>query len=189
MMVTEIKKIGRNGIRFLKSDYYDECLYGLRTQVVIKYSLFDLSQIKVYSIKGKFLCIAKRLEPINPLANHIGSAKDIEDLKQKLKQQKQLEKQTINTYISEIKKTQKLLPVFDNHEDYDEYKSIEDKKLAISVINEAEDSKDSIVFSNNYERYEYLKCKDDVTEDESEWLENYENSSEYQLIYGQEEDN
>lgn len=188
MMVTEIKRIGRNGIRFLKSDYYDESLYGLRTHVVIKYSLFDLSQIKVYSTNGKFLCIAKRLEPINPLANHIGDAKDMEELKQRLKQQKQLEKQTVKSYISEIKKTQKLLPVFDNHDDYDEFKSLEDKKLAVSVMNDAEQKENNIIFTNNYERYEYLKCKDKLSAEEIEWLNSYENSEEYRLIYGQEED-
>ncbi len=52
MMAQDIKTIGRNGIRFLKSDYYDDTLYGLREKVLIKYSLFDLSKIKVFSTKG-----------------------------------------------------------------------------------------------------------------------------------------
>ena len=185
MMVAEIKRIGRNGIRFLKADYYDDCMYGLRIDVIIKYSLFDLSQIKVFTTMGKFLCIAKRLEPVNPLANYIGDAKDMEDLKQKLKQQKQLEKQTIKSYISEIKKTQNLLPVFDNHEDLEEYKSTEEKRLIEAIIKDAEISRTKIKFSNNFERYEYLKNKPDITSEETEWLKNYEDSTEFQLIYGQ----
>ena len=61
MMAQEIKNIGRNGIRFLKADYYNDALYGLRQKVVIKYSLFDLSYIKVYTTTGKFLCKAERI--------------------------------------------------------------------------------------------------------------------------------
>lgn len=60
MLAQEIKNIHRNGIRFLKADYYNENLYGLREKVLIKYSLFDLSTIKVFDLKGKFLCEAKR---------------------------------------------------------------------------------------------------------------------------------
>ena len=47
MMAREIKNIYRNGILFLKSNYYDEALFGYKKQVIIKYSLFDLSSIKV----------------------------------------------------------------------------------------------------------------------------------------------
>ena len=46
MMSKEIKTINRNGIRFLKADYYNECLYGLKGKVIIKYSLSDLTKIK-----------------------------------------------------------------------------------------------------------------------------------------------
>lgn len=99
MMVSEIKSIGRNGIRFLKSDYYDEALYGLKKKVLIKYSLFDLSFVKVYTLAGEFICVAKRLDAINPLVNYTGSAKDIEDFKQRVKQQKRLEQQTANEYL------------------------------------------------------------------------------------------
>ena len=49
MMAMEIKNIGRNGIRFLKADYFDEALYGVKEKAIIKYSLFDLSYIKVYT--------------------------------------------------------------------------------------------------------------------------------------------
>ena len=40
MMAQEIKTIGRNGIRFLKADYFDEALYGIREKTIIKYPLF-----------------------------------------------------------------------------------------------------------------------------------------------------
>ncbi len=67
MMATTIKTVGRNGIRFLKADYFDEVLYGYRDKVKIKYSLFDLTKIKVYTIKNEFLCVAHRVTLTHPL--------------------------------------------------------------------------------------------------------------------------
>lgn len=93
MMVREIKNIYRNGILFLRNNYYSEALFGYKKKVIIKYSLFNLSSIKVFKLNGEFICEAKRVEPIHPLANYLGDAKDIEDLKQKTKLKKQLEKE------------------------------------------------------------------------------------------------
>ncbi|NLF82366.1 MAG: transposase, partial [Candidatus Gastranaerophilales bacterium] len=56
MMAHEVKTIHRNGIRFLNADYYNDALYGLRDRVMIRYSLFDLTKIKVYTIRGDFIC-------------------------------------------------------------------------------------------------------------------------------------
>jgi putative transposase len=94
MMAMDIKRIGRNGIRFLHSDYCDGSLYGLRENVLIRYCLSDLSHIKVYRMNGQFLCIAKRLPLLHPMANHLGTSKDMEDLKQRLSEQRRLEKKT-----------------------------------------------------------------------------------------------
>ena len=182
MMVSEIKRIGRNGIRFLKSDYYHECLYGIKTNVVIKYSLFDLSNIKVYSTEGKFLCIATKLKPINPLANYIGDAKDIEDFKQRTKQQKRREKQTVNAYLTELNGNQ-ILPLDITVSDYDAYKSLEDKYPTTFETNLDSNNGNPTVFLTNFERYEYIKTKEEISEDEARWSENFEKSEEYKLIY------
>ena len=66
MMARETKKIQRNGIKFLKNDYYDPALYGYKKNVIIKYSLFNLNSIKVFKLDGEFMCEAMRVEPINP---------------------------------------------------------------------------------------------------------------------------
>src|SRR5574344_317077 len=95
MMAQEIKTITSQGIRFLKADYFNDALYGLRKKVMIKYSLFDLSYIKVYTINGKFLCKAERITLTHPLAHYTGKIKDIEDYKQKILKQKQLKNRTI----------------------------------------------------------------------------------------------
>ncbi|HOE18891.1 MAG TPA: Mu transposase C-terminal domain-containing protein [Syntrophorhabdaceae bacterium] len=95
MMAMKKTRIDRNGIRFLNADYYDDALYGLREEIVIRYSLFDLSAIKVYTLSGEPICIAKRFEAIHPMAAHLGDARDMEDLKQKLSEQHRNEKKTI----------------------------------------------------------------------------------------------
>src|SRR5574344_623709 len=96
MMAQEIKHIGRNGIRFLKADYFNDELYGIRGKAIIKYNLNDLSYIKVYSIKGEFLCRADRVTGTHPLAQQLGDIKDIEDYKQKIRKQGHLRKKTID---------------------------------------------------------------------------------------------
>jgi len=95
MLAMKKTRIDRNGIRFLNADYYDETLYGLREEVIIRYSLFDLSQIKVCSLSGESLCVAKRVEPVHPMARYLGDVKDMDELKQKISEQKRNEKKTI----------------------------------------------------------------------------------------------
>ena len=103
MMSKEIKTINRNGIRFLNADYYNDCLYGLKERVQIKYSLLDLTKIKVYTLNNEFICYADRVMPIHPMATYLGDIKDKEELNQKLKQQKALEKQTVKNIRKYLK--------------------------------------------------------------------------------------
>src|SRR5574344_878511 len=103
MMAQEIKSIGRNGIRFLKADYFDEALYGIKGQTIIKYSLFDLSTIKVFTLKGEYICKAKRVTETHPLANQMGDIKDIEDYKHKIEKQVKLRRKTIKAVKEHFK--------------------------------------------------------------------------------------
>ena len=59
MLATEVKTIQRNGIRFLNCDYFDERLYGFKSKALIKYNLFDLTSIKVYTTKGETIELPK----------------------------------------------------------------------------------------------------------------------------------
>lgn len=95
MMAAKKSRIDRNGIRFLNADYYDETLYGLREEVIIRYSLFDLTQIKVCSLSGDPLCIARRVEPVHPMAAHLGDVKDVDELKQRIAEKNRNERKTI----------------------------------------------------------------------------------------------
>lgn len=84
MLVTEVKTIQRNGIRFLNCDYFDERLYGFKSKVLIKYNLFDLRSIKVFTTKGEYLCTAERVTEAHPMAKILGDVKDFEDYKHKI---------------------------------------------------------------------------------------------------------
>lgn len=95
MMEAKITRIDRNGIRFLNQNYYNENLYGMREQVVIKYSLFDLSSIKVFAMSGEYLCHAARVMPVHPLARALGAPADVTAVSRQIAQQKSAEKKTM----------------------------------------------------------------------------------------------
>jgi len=94
MLSIKKTKISRNGIRFLNAEYFNENLYGIKDEVIIRYSLFDLSFIKVYTLQGEYLGIAERVMPVHPMAQYLGEVKDYEQLKHALAQQKRLAKET-----------------------------------------------------------------------------------------------
>lgn len=96
MLVTQAKTIQRNGIRFLNCDYFNERLYGFKSKVLIKYNLFDLTNIKVFTPKGEYLCTAERVTETHPMAKLLGTVTDFEDYKQKIVKQRKLHKKTIN---------------------------------------------------------------------------------------------
>lgn len=190
MMATEIKHIGRNGIRFLKSDYFNDALYGIREKCVIKYNLNDLSYIKIYSIKGEFLCRADRVTETHPLAHLLGEVKDIEDYKQKIRKQKQLQNKTLKAVKehfsledidliksklieSEIVEDEKMLII--------EKQDIEKEKI-IKPENYAQNRKRPI-FKDNYERYEWHMKNGCIGNEDRQWLSEYIRSEEFKIIY------
>jgi putative transposase len=97
MMPREIKNIGRNGIDLFGCYWYDEALYGLRDQVIIKYSLSNLSQIYCF-YKNEFLCMLKPRPKTHPMASESGTPKDLEDVKRMIAQKKSLKNQTVKLY-------------------------------------------------------------------------------------------
>ena len=191
MMAQEVKNIGRNGIRFLKSDYFNDALYGIREKAIIKYNLSDLSYIKVYSTKGEFLCRADRVTGTHPLAYHMGDVKDIEDYKYKITKQKHLRNKTIKA----IKE----------HFSLEDIDLIKDKLLEAEVIETpALEVKEEIIadevpqheeienyvqnrkrplFKENYERYEWHMKYGCIGTEDRQWLSNYIKSEEYKTLY------
>lgn len=171
MLATEVKTIQRNGIRFLNCDYFDERLYGFKSKVLIKYNLFDLTSIKVYTAKGEYLCTAQRVTETHPMAKLLGTVKDYEDYKQKIVRQRQLKKKTVES----VKK----------------YLETEDIKLLETQVEQSEshlhlqtpfktDSKRvQTLFKNNSEKYEYLIANDP----NNSWITEFKNTKEYRLLY------
>ena len=192
MMAQEIKTIGRNGIRFLKADYFDEALYGIKEKTIIKYSLFDLSYIKVYTLKGEFLCKANRVTETHPLALQMGDIKDIEDYKQKIEKQQKLRKKTIKAVrehfnledmdffekelMNNIKvpKTETIKTITIKPEPQKEQKF--EPKVKTSIVARP-------LFKTAYERYEWHMQNGCVTPEDRQWLTDYIKSDEYQEIY------
>lgn len=129
MMATEERKIGRNGIRLFNELYYAPELTGLNVKVIAKYNMFDLSYIKVYSTNGDFICKAEKQISISPLATHLGTAKDLHDLRTKQKQMKKIEKERlkpIKTALSSLygyysKKQVNIKPQECINNEYDKY--------------------------------------------------------------------
>jgi hypothetical protein len=107
MMSMEIKNITRNGINLFGCHWYDEALYGLRDQVVVKYSLSDLSQIYCF-YKNEFLCILKPRAKAHPMASESGTPKDMEDVKRMIAQKRALKSQTVKLYKLLGKKREQL---------------------------------------------------------------------------------
>ena len=170
MLAIEVKTIQRNGIRFLNCDYFDERLYGFKSKVLIKYNLFDLTSIKVYTTKGEYLCTAERVTETHPMAKLLGSVTDFEDYKQKIVKQRKLHKKTINTvkaYLSndEVK--------------YLETKMIEENSNPIQKEFKVCSKGVQKIFKNNSEKYEYLI----KTNPDDKWIESFKQTKEYKLLY------
>ena len=167
MLATEVKTIQRNGIRFLNCDYFEERLYGFKSKVLIKYNLFDLTKIKVFTPKGEYLCTAERVTETHPMAKLLGDVKDFEDYKQKIVRQRKLKKKTIES----VKK----------------YLETDDIKLLERQIEPTEiqpqfktnSKRVQTLFKNNSEKYEYL-LKNDPN---NSWIAEFKNTKEYKLLY------
>lgn len=180
MLAQEVKTITSQGIRFLKSDYYNDALYGLRQKVIIKYSLFDLSYINVYTISGKFLCKAEKITLTHPLAHYTGEIKDVEDYKQKIQKQKQLKNKTIKACKEfldiedleileyQLEETRELLPP-------PIIPKIEIKKEKPEKYNPAVKP----LFKTSRERYEYLMKLGCTCNKDRIWLASYKESKEF----------
>lgn len=170
MLATEVKTIQRNGIRFLNCDYFDERLYGFKSKVLIKYNLFDLTSIKVYTTKGEYLCTAERVTETHPMAKLLGTVTDFEDYKQKIVKQRKLHKKTINAVKEYLSK---------DEVKYLETKMLEENSNPVQTEFKVRSKGVQKIFKNNSEKYEYLI----KTNSDDKWIENFKQTKEYRLLY------
>ena len=188
MLATEVKTIQRNGVRFLNCDYFDERLYGLKGKVLVKYKLFDLTNVKVFTPKGEYLCTADRVTETHPIAKILGTVEDLEDYKQKIQKQQKLKRKTINS----VKKllTNDEIKFLECHSEFisesatpETLKQVQgDNKFkhhsnGVQKINNGE--KSLPIFKNNSEKYEYL-----IKHNPSDtWIAEFKQTKEYKLLY------
>ena len=182
MLATEVKTIQRNGVRFLNCDYFDERLYGLRGKVLVKYNLFDLTNVKVFTPKGEYLCTAERVTETHPMAKILGTVEDLEDYKQKIQKQQKLKRKTINSVKKLLTNDEiKLIEARSNQEKMENsnnfHKEFKARSNGVQKINNGE--KSLPIFKNNSEKYEYL-----IKHNPSDtWIAEFKQTNEYKLLY------
>lgn len=182
MLATEVKTIQRNGVRFLNCDYFDERLYGLRGKVLVKYNLFDLTNVKVFTPKGEYLCTAKRVTETHPMAKILGTVEDLEDYKQKIQKQQKLKRKTINSVKKLLTNDEiKQIEARSNQEEIENsnnfHKEFKPRSNGVQKINNGE--KSLPIFKNNSEKYEYL-----IKHNPSDtWIAEFKQTKEYKLLY------
>lgn len=215
MMKTESRAINKHGITFLGMHYRSDVILGLRDKVYVRYSLFDLSKVHVYSIKGEFLCVAHRVQKVHPMANVLGTVKDMEEYKQQYQRQQKLK----SRLVKQIKKTftKDELQVLEIegvnvNEKIDIIESPVQKPKrerrrraeageacveqdsqrrlmrAPKKLTTRERQMNVPMFNSNYEKYEWLMQNGCTNPEQRKWLADYIRSDEYINIYGDEND-
>jgi putative transposase len=66
MMKAEVKGIRRKRLTFDGFDWEGECLYGIKSRVIVKYSLSDWNQMYVYDLKEQFLGTVEPVDYTGP---------------------------------------------------------------------------------------------------------------------------
>ena len=186
MMKTEARTINKHGITFLGMHYRSDVILGLRDKVYVRYSLFDLSKVHVYSMKGEFLCVAHRVQKVHPMANILGTVKDMEEYKQQYQRQqrqfKKAKKEFLKYYPNEKADVLEIEPepVLEIGE---QPKPKRERKLT-----PRERQMNVPMFNSNYEKYEWLMTNGTTNPEDRKWLANYIRSDEYINLYGDEND-
>ncbi|MBQ4124231.1 hypothetical protein IJD44_11015, partial [bacterium] len=136
------------------------------------------------STKGEFLCVAKRVQKVHPMANVLGTVKDMEEYKQQYKKQQQIKNRLIKT----VKKTfaSEELEVLEIEKDEVlEIEKIEQPKPKHErKLTPREQQMNRPLFANNFEKYEWLMNNGCTNPEDRKWLTDYIRSDEYMNLYG-----
>jgi len=159
MMKTECRTINKHGITFLNMHYRSECILGLRDKVNIRYSLFDLSKIHVYSTKGEFLCVAYRVQKVHPMARVLGTVKDMEEYKQQYKKQQQIKNRLVKKLKATYPKEEIQFLEIEKESSFEieqTEENVNEKAKHERKLTPREQQMNKPIFSSNYEKYEWL---------------------------------
>ncbi len=187
MMKTETRTINKHGITFLGMHFRSDVLLDLRESVFIRYSLFDLSKIYVYSMKGEFLCVARQKEKIHPMANHLGTVKDMEEFKQRIQKQKRqfnkVKKDFLKYYPTEEAEVLEIEGVNEKKNKSTQELSVVKPKCERKQT-PREQQMNRPFFNSDYEKFEWLMSNGTTNQEDRKWLVNYMKSDEYINLYG-----
>ncbi len=205
MMKTEVRTINRGEITFLGLHFRNDFLIDLREKVFIRYSLFDLTKVYVYSVKGEFLCTARQVEKVHPMANHLGTVKDIEEFKQQIHKQKRqfnkVKKEFLKyfpaekTEVLEIEPDENIIEIekFADCEQRAEASACpfiasnqeeQNKTVKKHKLTERETQMNIPIFASNYEKYEWLMQHGCTYPEQRKWIADYIRSDEFINLYG-----
>lgn len=183
MMKTEVRTINKHGITFLGLHYRSDSILGLRDSVYIRYSLFDLTKIHVYSTKGEFLCIARQVEKVHPMANHLGTVKDMEQYKQQIQKQQRQFKKAKKDFLKYFPKEQAEVIEIEPQERIMTEEPIIEKPKRERKLSPRELQMYRPIFNTDYEKYEWLMTNGCTNPEDRKWLTNYIRSDEYYNLY------
>lgn len=184
MMKTEGRTINKHGITFLNMHYRSEAILGLRDKIYIRYSLFDLSKVYVYSAKGEFLCVAHRVQPVHPMARILGTVEDMEEYNQQYKKQQQIKNRLVKKVKAMFPKEEIPLleiepePVLEIEQKEQPKPTKERKKTP------REQQMNRPIFTSEVERYEWLIAHGCTNPEDRKFLAKFIQSEQYELIYG-----
>ena len=184
MMKTEVRTINKHGITFLGLHYRSDSILGLRDSVYIRYSLFDLTKIHVYSTKGEFLCVARQVEKVHPMANHLGTVQDMEQYKQQIQKQQRQFKKAKKDFLKYFPKEKAEIIEIEPQESLMTEQSIIEKPKRERKLSPRELQMYRPIFNTDYEKYEWLMTNGCTNPEDRKWLTNYIRSDEYINIYG-----
>ena len=184
MMKTEGRTINKHGITFLNMHYRSDVILGLRDKIYIRYSLFDLSKVYVYSAKGEFLCVAYRVQKVHPMARVLGTVKDMEEYNQQYKKQQQIKSRLVKKvkafYKSENIPLLEIEPEGVNEgENLRPQKQPKEKKKS-----PREQQMNRPIFANDAEKYEWLIAHGCTNQEDRKFLTKFIQSQQYDLLYG-----
>ena len=184
MMKTEVRTINKHGITFLGLHYRSDSILGLRDSVYIRYSLFDLTKIHVYSTKGEFLCIARQVEKVHPMANHLGTVQDMEQYKQQIQKQQRQFKKAKKDFLRYFPKEKAEVIEIEPQESLMTEQPIIEKPKRERKLSPRELQMYRPIFNTDYEKYEWLMTNGCTNPEDRKWLTNYIRSDEYYNLYG-----
>lgn len=95
MTTTDPKPVHRNGVNLFGINYYDEILYGYRRPVRVKYDILDMEQVYLYTEDSvDFICEAKPVRGVHPMARLTGNPLDLEAVKEGIRLKRKLKRKT-----------------------------------------------------------------------------------------------